>query len=277
MFFSGKKMLREIIEKLGYIYVEVDPTSEEKILRLFMEGVVYEPKTANEFLYLGVYHRNKKNYIDSIVFYKGAVKLGNIDALGCIGKIYEITRDHEKAESFYKKGIELGSVVCLNLLAVFCENVLKDYDRAERYYKKGVKLGYSVSMFNLAHFYGSTRKNTNQSEIYYKMAVENDDIEAAFKLIDLYISSQQFETAFLFAYEKCKERLNKTIAALKYPISKQNRDKIYSILETLKPSPDLTTGIDMFYIMQDLVSSKVQILCEIAYHYKKYNSFYIQN
>ena len=238
--FIGDKMLRQIIENFGYKYVEVDPESEEKILKLFSHNILYEPMNGDEFLYLGAYHNIRKN--------------------------------SEQAEVCYEQSASLGNSHGLNNLAVIYETKYKDYEKAEIYYKKAVQLDNYSAMSNLAYFYELRRQDFVQAEIYYKMAFKHDKNS----LISFYTKQNRHEEAFLLAADACHEKLNTTLAQLKYPISEQNRDKIYAALETLEPSHGLKIGLDVFYIMQDVIGRKTKILCEIAYHYKKYN-FYVQN
>ena len=264
-------MLRKIIEVLDYIYVEVDPKSEEKILRLFRDNIVYEAESGDEFLYLGLYYREKKKYVDSIRCYKEAIKLENKLAFGNLGKIYQMIGDYEKAESFYRQGAELEPNA-LHLLGTFYQKILKDFDRAGVCFKKSLEQGNLGAIPTIAMFYTFLRPDPNQAEMYYKLAVEKGIPDANAKLCSFYIYQKRFEEAFLLAVESSKERLGEIMDGLTYPISEKNRNKIYDVLETLQFSSRSMIGMNIFYIMQDLVSRKIKIMCEIAYHYKKYNN-----
>ena len=363
-------MLRKLIENLGYTYVDVDPQSEEKIIRLFKENVVYKPESGDEFLYLGLYYDDKKDFEKGEVCYKESARFGNSFALNNLGRTYEdIYRNDEKTVEYYKKAAQLGNIrafynlgnfyesrndydnaikyykeaadrddaASMNNLAKLYDISHKDYGKAKIYYEKAVNRGILAAMHNLADLYHQTHKDYEKAKFYYEKAIQqgcsgsmnnlgymyqygfkdiktaivyykmatnhgstvayhnlgllylsiNDFNQAEFhllqacekgrkdsieKLISIYQQQNRPEDAFLLAH-KYQSLLDptmfiKTISNLTYPISDKNKDEIYSILETIKPKESM----DLLYIMQDVVSRKVQILCEIAYHYKKYNN-----
>ena len=48
-------MLRELIENLGLIYVDVDKSSYGKILELFQNEIIYAPNTTDASIFTWVY------------------------------------------------------------------------------------------------------------------------------------------------------------------------------------------------------------------------------
>ena len=207
-------MLREIIEGLDYTFIEVNVESEEKILKLFQSDIEYEPTSAEEFLYLGVYHR----------------------------------KDSEKALVYYQQAGELGNSIGYHNMA-FLYVKRKDFDKAKFYYEKAGELGHSKSIYDLADLCAQTG-DFEKAKIYY---------EKAFLLTHKYVSVLGHE------------RLMAALSRLTYPISEQNKDQIYVVLETFDMPKDLYINSNLFCIMQDVVARKVKIMCDIAFYYKKYN------
>ena len=305
--FFEKKMLREIIEKYNCQYIEVDPKSEEKIVKLFQEGKTYVATTPCEFLYLGRYNHINNDVNMAMFYYKQAGKFDYIPGINLIAFLYVVHfKDYSKAIKYYKKVADLGDLSGLNHIGCVYEDYLHDYTMAEFYYKQAADVGHAPATFSLGNLYQCVYKDVViakdyykkaailgniaamwnlgklcendkdylQAEIYYKQACEKKHKSSLLNLLSLYGNQNRHEEAFLIAYKYQNllqpHEFTKYLSALHYPISDLNRDTIYTILETLKPSGS-DISMDVFYIMQDLVARKIKILCDIAYHYKKYN------
>lgn len=84
-------------------------------------------------------------------------------------------------------------------------------------------------------------QNYESAEIYYLRATISETAESIRKRIDRHNSLEQYEEAFLLIYQHnlivpTAERINIVEAAnnLSYPISNKNKEKIYSVLETVE-------------------------------------------
>lgn len=319
-------MLENILGKLGLNYVDVDKTSYDKVLGLFKDGIVFEPSTGIEFLYVASYFKYVK--IDdelAIVNYRKSVDLGETKAMYCLGTLLFDRKEYNDAEIYYKKGAELGDTYAMTKLAYLYTNIKEDHIQAESYYKKASDMGYHPAMNNLACFYYDIKKDYTQAEVYYKKAAnlgnlsaignlarfyehakkDYDQAEFYFKkgaklgnkrsiydlgvfykrrrenyvlaefylqqllqpsqttklnithdainqLFEIYNTTSKFEEAFLLAHQYRdlvgSESMIGSLGKLKHPISKQNQEKIYPILETLKLPPNTNSNEHLFFI-----------------------------
>lgn len=257
-------MLKDIIEKLGYAFVPVE--NEDKIYKLFSDGTEYEPIDSNDFLYLGVYNANiKKDYAAAETFYKTSIEMGNVAAVTHLGLMYfHKYKNFEKAEMYFKKGWDLGDVAAINGIGLIYW--MNDKKKSKIYFKEAISLGHATANYNLARVYDEI-KNPNKAEYYYKIAHNKGVAQAAEQLIKLAEKQNRIEDILLFLYPN--PNFIQCIPKLFYPIL--NKDKIYPILETFDPPSDIQVGPDFIKIMQDVIATRQQVLCSIAYNYKNYN------
>lgn len=114
----------------------------------------------------------------------------------------------------------------------------------------------------------------DKAKFYYKQAHIRGNVYAIKYWIRLCTNLGHFEKAFLLTYENQKHleetNLLTALNKLMFPISDENKDKIYSILETMTLPRGNMVNVDLIYIMQDVVSRKVQVMCDIAYYYKNH-------
>lgn len=304
---AGNKMLRQIIEKFDFEYIEVD--SEDKFLQLFRKSLLYKPTSPVEYYYMGVYYLTVLGHEGTAKkYFKYGTYLGDINCTLLLGDIYS-ENNKKKAKLFYKMVMH-RDVRGFYKLGLYYEN-LKNYERAMQYYEKASDKGHSESMNCLAFLYAD-RKDYENAKIWYQQAIALGNSSALYNLALLYqnlgdpiwaekyyrqvlalgpiASNQKFddsldnlarilmsqnknEEAFLLFSEYPQHQSKVivcTINSLKYPISSTNKDKIYSILETIE-LPDAMYEKNLFKIMQDVVAHRQKALCQIAYYYKNLN------
>ena len=228
------------------------------------------------FLYKDI----KKDYDMAEKYYKRAIAVGDTNAMNLLAGMYrDIKKDCGQAEFYYKMSAKLGDVTGMHNLAWLYEHGENDYDQAELYYKKAAELGNRMSLWNLCVLYCDKKKNYTLAEFYLKQIVQNDgpDIwpDAINMLFEIYADTSRFEEGFLLAHQyqdviSSKNMIN-MLNELKHPISKQNQEKVYAILEKLKLPPDVTFNAHVFSIMQDVGYWRQELFCRIVYHLKNKN------
>ena len=272
----------------------------EKVLALFGEGIEYESENPDEIVYLAIYEKEVNQNSEKVVEYlkraadqkhsyalylfgcyvggdkeeyyqQQAANLGNDSAMTRLGYLYRLKDENTVAKMWYEKAICLGNTMALNNLACVYQNVEGDMDKAESYYIQAADLGVNVSMYNLGEIY-KERQDYDKAEKYLKQAYEKGWLDALDSLLEIYERDDRHEDAFILTYKDprlCWDMLNK----LSYPISKRNKEMIYSILETLDVPQDKKVSGGLIAIYQDIIAAKYKVLCNIAFHYKNFNKF----
>ena len=294
-------MLREIIEGLGYTYIDV--ASEEKIIKLFQENIKYEPTLGIEFLYLGIYYEVKKESAFAVHYYRQAGQKFCVEAFYNLGNLYQNSFDSKKSQKYYKKASDLGHSKAAFTLAENYQNAdntelaeiyylragdlgysrafidlgdvylykHNNYPGAEEYYKKALNMGNYNAFYKLGQLYCHMKKSA-QAEEYYKLGCKNGDYESIRVLIDFYKETPEKSFLHTFKYQSIlgESILMESLSKLKYPISDEYKNEIYAVLETMNTSRDYKISMDVFYIMQDVVGRKIKVLEEIANKYKSF-------
>lgn len=305
-------MLKEALDKLDIKYIPVDPQIEEKVVKLFKEDLLYEPTSAIEYFYIGVYQEdvveNKKaakkafkkavymgdinamirlgdlykNHKKAKFYYKQAMYKGDIRGTYNVGWFYHQREQLDKAEKYYEKAAQSNYVSAMNGLGNLCDD-RGEHDKALLWYEKAVKFGSHIALYNLAIFY-ENQKDVVQAEIYYRKALvlkhtNTEELDSRSDVLDdltdLMLKQSRVEEAFLLASEYpqiADKAMPKIVNRLKYPISETNKDKIYATLETVKLPLDYKYNGDVIQIIQDVIAHRQKVMCEIAYHYKNFKS-----
>ena len=190
-------MLKSLISKWGLAYVEVEEASYDKILKLFQDGIEYTPTTIVEHLYLGVFHHYvKRNYDQSLIYYKYAADNGNIAASNNLGNLYlDHLKDKNMAIYYFQRALDLSendtqrSIISRGLAVLYDKN--QDYDKAVSYYKKTLDVNCSGEVcFELADMYHSTEKY-DDAILYYEKAITYGYSFAIPILVNLYVEQNK--------------------------------------------------------------------------------------
>jgi tetratricopeptide (TPR) repeat protein len=93
-----------------------------------------------------------------------------------IAAFYHLLNEYKKAEEYYLKAIQCGSIFALNDLAILY-NEKKEYTKAEEYYLKAIESGDNIALRNLGNLY-KEQKEYDKTEMYYLKAIEMGDNDA---------------------------------------------------------------------------------------------------
>ncbi|WP_143145163.1 tetratricopeptide repeat protein, partial [Arcobacter sp. LA11] len=109
--------------------------------------------------------------------YQNLIESGEIQGYNCLGIYYiKTTKDYEKAEEYFKKGIKAGSVESYyqlgSLYSTFME---KDSKYIIREYEKAASKGHTLAMHNLAVQYYNQAKFDEAIKWYRKSADSGDN------------------------------------------------------------------------------------------------------
>ena len=266
-------MLKEMIESLNSMYIEVSGEEEEKIVKLFKSEIMYEPTTANEFLYMGLYYQKiLKNSASASNYYKQAAELGSVTAIHNLGNRCMARGDMEQAKECYKRAINFGHIVSFYGMGQVYQKYGKQ-EKAKECYIKGSDYGDPDCNVELGNIY---RHDDEKSLCYYKRAYEVDKTIGIGEICNIYNKQNKYEEALIFAYEN-KSHIKMSFLVnclnrLRYPVSDENKNKIYSMLEEIKLPDDMMIKSQVFRILQEVMGRKVKVMCDIAYTYRKYNN-----
>lgn len=115
--------LQTKFDNIGCEYILIENENELlNIYNLFMKDIIFEPKTALEILYFGIYFQTiKVNFDLAEKYYLLAVEKGNIAAMRILAFFYDITNNDELSEKYYLMAIEENDTIAINHLAFFYE------------------------------------------------------------------------------------------------------------------------------------------------------------
>ena len=128
----------KVIQSHECNYVAI--TNDESLLKVFnllTRGIMFEPESGIECLYVGWYY-------------------------------HVLVKDFDKAKYHYIQGSEKGDHYSMNELAWYYKNVTKDYNKMEEWYSKGHESGNSHSMIKLGHHYREIKDYDKMKACYLK-------------------------------------------------------------------------------------------------------------
>ena len=272
-------MLENIIKKLKYTYVVVEEGSYEKILNLFDKNILYEPLTSNEFLYLGLYYKNRHEYNVSYDYFVKAYKLDNSKATYELGVFYDnIKKDYIKAKKYYIKASQLGNVKAMNNLAILYKDIEKDYIKAKEYYIKASELGSNNAMNNLGIFYKNIEKDYDKAKECFIKAIELGNIYAInslgvfYEIIEKnYVKAKEY---YIKASELGNVRAMNNLGIF-YEIIEKDYDKAkeYYIKATELVNVQAMHNLADLYLNIEKDYDKAMEYYKLTYSYGKHDSF----
>ena len=246
-------MLRELIENLGLIYVDVDKSSYGKILELFQNEIIYAPNTTDEYLYLGVFYRYvKSDYKKSMVYYERAAAKGSVVATNGLAHIYEThLKDPCMAIQYFKQSVVLSEnddhrarARAIIGLARFYERQ-KDYEKALSWYEQAIKIDCTgLASYDLADMYYKI-KNFDMAILYYEKAITCGHKRALYDLAKLFVEqNKNYEKAKELCIQSTKLGNSKAIVFLIQSLQKREQHEEAFILgyeyESILPVDDRT-------------------------------------
>src|SRR5438128_171944 len=91
--------------KYGYPKSNID--SIEKIYNLFINNILFDPKTGNEFHFMGLYYAINENYDKMKECYLIAIEKENIISMIALGSYYQIRiKNYDKMKKYYLMAID---------------------------------------------------------------------------------------------------------------------------------------------------------------------------
>lgn len=120
----------------------------------------------------------------------------NPEIIRCLGVCYfngyGVNKNHDKAIGFYRKAVELGSIIAQCNLG-YCyyagEGVAKDYEEAVKWYRKAAEQGDEIGQHNLGvcYYYGEgVQQDFKEAVKWYRKAAEQGLAYAQFGLGECY-------------------------------------------------------------------------------------------
>jgi TPR repeat protein len=145
-----------------------------------------------------IVHKKSKTFLKKVAnILKGKIDekyVENSDLLPYIGAYYQCAmKNLEKAEEFYKLGMEKGNMTATNNLGMLYEKQGKN-DLAMKHYKLAISKGDINGLQNLGDLYEKQGK-TELAIKYYKSAIEKGNINALNSLGVVYGNQKNFDAA----------------------------------------------------------------------------------
>jgi hypothetical protein len=127
--------IKQFLSTNKYRFINIDnEDSIKNIYELVINDVIFEPTTAMEMLYTGVYHEYKKDYDTMKKYYLMAVENGNISAMKNLGNYYNnIEKEYDLMKKYYLMAIENGNVRAMYHLGVYYYTVENDHKQSKKY------------------------------------------------------------------------------------------------------------------------------------------------
>lgn len=152
--------INNFCENYGYHHTIIPPESLNKIYNLLTRNIPFNPTTAIEYNYSGVY--------------------------------YQVKQQHEQAKEYYLMAIQKGDSNAMYNLAFFHNYIEEDRKKMKKYYLMAIEKNNINAMFDLGYDYEYRLTNSDNDpkfgkmEKYYLMAIENGSISAMDKLSGYY-------------------------------------------------------------------------------------------
>lgn len=140
--------------------------------------------------YTFFYQKNKKEYGYVLKLCKKAVKRGSIDAMFCLGALYE-KKDLNKALNYYIEAAKYGDFSARNILGYLyaTNNQIKDLKKSLYWYNEAADSGKDSQIYSLAQVFenkNSPLYNESKALELYKKAATNGYKNAIMKVIIYY-------------------------------------------------------------------------------------------
>lgn len=182
---------------LGWIYDEHIQDKEKAILyyKLSMEyNNEHTPKSI--FNLAHIYQKQCKHDL-AIKLFESIADV-DTDALYRLGSIYHrVKKDYDKSKIYYNLGIKRGSAICKVGLGVIHEFVESDYETAFRLYEEAAKSGEGKGVDNMSRMYrtgkGVEKSDEKEFECLANMvSIEELSMISKYNLAYFYLNNRQF-------------------------------------------------------------------------------------
>ncbi|RXJ97665.1 tetratricopeptide repeat protein, partial [Halarcobacter ebronensis] len=118
---------------------------------------------------------NKDTYTtQDLDTYNQLIKDGEIQGYNCIGLYYMRAKDYDKAEEYFNKGKDKGSIESYAQLGSLYSSFLNDKEKAIEYYTIAANKGHGKAAHNLGVIYDK-RFNFKEAIKWYEKSFEKGD------------------------------------------------------------------------------------------------------
>jgi tetratricopeptide (TPR) repeat protein len=204
------KDITHVIKSYGCVYVPIDDIlSLEIIYNLIVhkiKPVVTSDTDKQILLYLGLYYKNCKDYVNMSKYYLLAINKKCTIAMNNLAVYYNDIKDYENMLKYYLMSINEKNPVAMNNLGTYYDSQ-KDYEKMKKYYLMAINEKYAISMNNLASYYERHADYVNMKK-YYLMAIDHKNNVAMYKLgsyyakIDIALAATYYLMAIEYEYYK---------------------------------------------------------------------------
>ena len=163
----------------------------------------------------GLEYYNKKEYSESVKWFKKAAEQGNAKAQFKLGYCYQyekgVIEDINEAVKWYNKAAEQGYAEAQNGLGdyYFWDSTTRDYAKAVKWYKKAAEQGIARAQASLGYCYATgpdAVKNDSEAFKWYKKAAEQGDMVALNNIAHYYKeAAEQGDADAQYNFGKCYE------------------------------------------------------------------------
>jgi len=174
--------IKKVLSEYNLTYIHIEDASILNIYNLYVNNILFEPVTHCELLYMGVYYKTIKNYIEMEKYYLMAIKKGNQDAMYNLAVYYKNIKNYIEMEKYYLMAIEKGNDKAMNNLAVYYEEIKNDIEM-EKYYLMAIEKGNRDAMNNLAYYYKNNQYELKLLNLYILKNHNRDEIITLFNKI----------------------------------------------------------------------------------------------
>ncbi|RXJ99657.1 hypothetical protein CRU98_06420 [Arcobacter sp. CECT 8986] len=138
---------------------------------------------------------NKRIYTkEDLEDYKKLIKDGEIQGYNCVGLYYMRDKDYKKAEEYFNKGKEKGSIESYLQLGSLYSNFLNEKDKAIEYYKIAANNGKEKAAHNLGVIYDK-RFQYKKALKWYEKSFEKGDTYSLLAMAHIYRKQEKYEKA----------------------------------------------------------------------------------
>lgn len=138
---------------------------------------------------------NKKIYIkEDLADYKRLISDGEIQGYNCVGLYYMRDKDYKKAEEYFTKGKEKGSIESYLQLGSLYSNFLNKKDKAIEYYKIATNNGKEKAAHNLGVIYDK-KFQYKEALKWYEKSFEKGDIYSLLAIGTVYLKQEKLKKA----------------------------------------------------------------------------------
>ncbi|SKB24740.1 tetratricopeptide repeat protein [Malaciobacter marinus] len=138
---------------------------------------------------------NKKIYTkEDLADYKRLILDGEIQGYNCVGLYYMRDKDYKKAEEYFIKGKEKGSIESYLQLGSLYSNFLNEKDKAIEYYKIAANNGKEKAAHNLGVIYDK-KFQYKEALKWYEKSFEKGDTYSLLAMAHIYRKQEKYEKA----------------------------------------------------------------------------------